>query len=245
MPRPHPQPGIGAGIEHGAPHKAAGLRPRSVRTAAGLVLGALAAAGVSVAAAATIAVKVLTADGKALPDTIVMLHALDAPSRPSPPVAAVMDQINLAFAPDLLVIPVGSTVSFPNTDTTSHQIYSFSPTHRFQLPLYRGKPYPPEHFDKAGLVTLGCNIHDNMVAYILVTDAPLFGRTDATGTWAASALARGRYRVELWHPRLREDAAALAREVSIGDERAELSIRLAKSLRPPPLAGRPHSWDAY
>ena len=105
-----------------------------------------------------------------------------------------MDQVDRAFAPDLLVIPVGSTVEFPNSDSVSHQIYSFSPAKRFQLPLYRGKPYPPVHFDQAGVVTLGCNIHDEMLAYVLVTDAPYFGRTEAGGTWSVE-VPRGHYRV--------------------------------------------------
>ncbi len=100
-----------------------------------------------------------------------------------------VDQVDRAFAPDLLVIPLGSTVEFPNSDSVSHQIYSFSPAKRFQLPLYRGKPYPPVHFDQAGVVTLGCNIHDDMLAYLVVTDAPWFGRTDAAGAWSTSCRA--------------------------------------------------------
>ena len=76
--------------------------------------------------------------------------------KPAAPVSAIMDQVNRTFVPDLLVIPTGSNIEFPNSDSVSHQIYSFSPAHKFQLPLYRGKPYPPEHFDqifsKRGLV---------------------------------------------------------------------------------------------
>ena len=68
-------------------------------------------------------------------------------------------------------------VQFPNSDVISHQVYSFSSARQFQLPLYRGKPYPPVVFDAARVVTLGCNIHDNMLAYIVVTGAPFFGRT--------------------------------------------------------------------
>ena len=120
---------------------------------------------------------------------------LNGNGRSSTPVNAVMDQINRTFVPDLLVIPVGSTVAFPNSDSVSHQIYSFSPAHKFQLPLYRGKPYPPVIFDQAGIVTLGCNIHDSMLAYVLVTDAPYFGRADATGSWSVD-LPRGTYRVD-------------------------------------------------
>jgi hypothetical protein len=154
-----------------------------------------------------------------------------------------MDQVNRAFEPDLLVVPVGSTVEFPNSDSVSLQIYSFSPAKRFQLPLYRGKPYPPVHFEQAGVVTLGCNIHDEMLAYLLVTDAPYFGRTNHSGSWSAE-VPRGRYHVAVWHPRLRDSAADLERELTVGDtDRAALTLRLAKPLEPAPITGRPHSWD--
>ena len=156
-----------------------------------------------------------------------------------------MSQVNLSFSPDLLVIPVGSSVDFPNNDTVSHQIYSFSDAKRFQLPLYRGKPYPPVLFDKAGVVSLGCNIHDAMLAYIVVTDAPYFGRSDAAGVWNAEVSA-GKYRIVVWHPLLRDLPADLEREVVVDEGgHAELTLKLKKSLRPAPIQDRPHSWDAY
>lgn len=195
------------------------------------------------AAAATLVINVRNADGHALAGAVVTVRPLDAPAHKVTPVRAVMDQMNRAFVPDLLVVPVGSTVEFPNSDAVSHQIYSFSPAKRFQLPLYRGKPYPPVHFDQAGVVTLGCNIHDEMLAYLVVTDAPWFGRTDSQGSWSAE-LPRGRYRVAVWHPRLREGDADLERELTVGEgDRADLTLRLSKPLQPAPLADRPHSWD--
>ncbi len=207
---------------------------------------ALAVAGrIDGAAAATLSVTVLQQNGKALPGAVVTVHSLDDVAKPSSPIRAVMDQVNQAFTPDLLVIPVGSTVSFPNSDTTSHEVYSFSPAHRFQLPLYRGKPYPPEHFDKVGLVTLGCNIHDFMLAYILVTDAQFYGRTDARGAWSATEVPHGRYRIEIWHPRL-ADGANPALEVAVSDqEPAEVSIHLGHPLRPASIGERLPSWDSY
>ena len=193
--------------------------------------------------AATLVITVLTSDGRTLAGAVVTAHPLDAAARKPQPVRAVMDQINRAFTPDLLVIPVGSTVTFPNTDSVSHQIYSFSAAKRFQLPLYRGTPYPPVHFDQAGVVTLGCNIHDEMVGYLVVTDAPYYGRTDAKGTWS-SDVAHGRYTIAIWHPRMRDEAADLERELTVGEtDHAELTLRLTKSLTPAPLADRPHSWD--
>ena len=93
------------------------------------------------------------------------------------------------------------------------------------------------------MVTLGCNIHDEMLAFLLVTDAPYFGRTNQAGGWSAD-VPRGRYRVAIWHPRLRDSEADLQRELTVGDtDRADLTLRLAKALEPAPITGRPHSWD--
>lgn len=222
-------------------------RPHSERSAfrarAGLAALLCALAAAPPARAALLVITVQTSDGRPLAGVVVAAQSLDAPGRKPQPAKAVMDQVNRAFAPDLLVIPVGSTVTFPNSDLVSHQIYSFSQAKRFQLPLYRGTPYPPVHFDQAGVITLGCNIHDEMLGYIVVTDAPYYGRTDAKGAWS-NDLARGRYRITIWHPRMRDAAADLERELTVGEaDHAELTLRLTKSLTPAPLAERPHSWD--
>jgi plastocyanin len=193
--------------------------------------------------AASVSITVQSSDGHPVPGAVITLRSLAADARPSPPIRAVMDQINRAFEPDLLVIPVGSTVEFPNSDSVSHQIYSFSPAKRFQLPLYRGNPNPPQHFDQAGIVTLGCNIHDEMVGYLVVTDAQYFGRADGAGSWTAE-IPRGKYRVSVWHPRMNDDANELDRELMVGQgDRTTLVLHLAKPLRPAPLGTHPHSWD--
>jgi plastocyanin len=200
----------------------------------------------SAASAAELQVRVTQLNGKPLPGAAVTVHALGPAPPPAAPLQAVMDQLNLAFTPDVLVIPVGSTVSFPNTDKTGHEVYSFSSAHPFKLGLYRGKPYPPERFDRPGLVTLGCNIHDAMLAYILVTDAPYYGRTGVDGSWSQPDIARGRYRVEVWSPRLAETGQTLQRELAVEvGEHAVVEIRTGHGLRPAELSQRPHSWDAY
>ena len=222
-------------------------RRRAGREALAPSLGIFLALGAApgLATSATLSITLLQQNGKPLPQAVVTVHSLDGAAKASPPIHAVMDQVNQAFTPDLLVIPVHSTVSFPNSDTTSHEVYSFSPAHPFQLPLYRGKPYPPEHFDKVGLVTLGCNIHDFMLAYIVVTDASFYGEADARGNWSLSALPAGRYRIEIWHPRL-TGAEHPTREVTVGEaDRAAISIRLEKGLRPAPLEERLPTWDEY
>jgi plastocyanin len=222
-------------------------RPRRIWCAKRGVTGALALlatlTGAEPLPAATLVIHVQTPDGHALAGAVVTARPLDAPARRAAPVHAMMDQVNRAFAPDLLVVPVGSTVAFPNSDSVSHQIYSFSAAKRFQLPLYRGKPYPPVQFDQTGVIILGCNIHDDMLAYLLVTDAAYFGRTDAQGAWSAD-VPRGRYQVSIWHPRLRESQADLERELTVGDaDLADLQLHLQKSLQPAPITDRPHSWD--
>jgi plastocyanin len=218
-------------------------RRRSAAAAARPLLALVAVLTAPGASAATLVVNVQTPDARALPGAVVTVRPLDAPGRHAAPVHVVMDQLNRSFAPDLLVIPVGSTVEFPNSDSISHQIYSFSPAKRFQLPLYRGKPYPPVHFDQPGVVTLGCNIHDQMLAYLLVTEAPWYGRTSDGGTFSAE-VPRGRYRVTLWHPRLRDNETELTRELTVADsDRAELTLRLSRPLQAAPLGDRPHSWD--
>ena len=212
--------------------------------ALGVLLGAFWQLG-EPADAAPVRVVVHDPSGHAVPQAVVMLHALGRPPHPAAPVRALMDQMHRAFVPDVLVIPVGSTVTFPNTDTTRHEVYSFSSAHRFQLPLYRGKPYPPEHFDRVGVVTLGCNIHDDMLAYIVVTDAELFGSTDATGVWSSLEVPPGRYRVELWHPRLADPQQRPERELRVDQGTTSMTFVLPSALRPAALSGRPHSWDAY
>lgn len=190
--------------------------------------------------AASFVVAVQTSNGRPLAGAVVTVHSLTGNDHPGAPVNAVMDQVNRTFVPDLLIIPVGSTIAFPNSDSVSHQIYSFSPARRLQLPLYRGKPYLPVNFEQAGLVTLGCNIHDSMLAYVLVTDAPYFGRTDAAGSWSVD-LTRGTYRVTVWMPRMQESSEST---VTVEGDRSDLTVRLTKALKPAPLEGR-HSWDAY
>jgi plastocyanin len=196
--------------------------------------------------AAPLTVTVLLPDGRPLTGVVVTASPTTAPAHAATPVQAIMDQVDKAFVPDLLVIPSGSTVGFPNSDSISHQIYSFSPAKRFQLPLYRGKPYPPVVFDQPGVVTLGCNIHDSMLAYVVVTDAPFFGRTNTRGSWT-SEVAQGRYQVTIWHPRLRDsDPRVLQGEVSVTEPNgATLTLHLAKPLKPAPLEGPPRSWDVY
>lgn len=221
-------------------------RPRAASPAA-IAAAALLCALLRVVpvSAASLVITAQLPDGRPLADAVVTVQPVGRKLPPPAPVKAVMDQINRMFFPEVIVIPVGSTVSFPNSDSVSHQIYSFSPAKRFQLSLYRGKPYPPQLFDRTGVVILGCNIHDWMIGYIDVTDAPFYGTTNAQGTWSAE-LPGGRYEITVWHPRMREPTPGLVRDLSVdAKDRATLTLQLTKPLRPAPMEGQSPGSDSY
>jgi hypothetical protein len=110
-----------------------------------------------------------------------------------------IDQVNREFVPPDTVVQAGTPVEFPNSDNIRHSVYSFSPAKVFTLKLYAGKPSNPVVFDKPGIVVLGCNIHDSMVAWVLVVDTPYFARTDSSGVATLTGLAPGEYQLRAWH----------------------------------------------
>ena len=150
------------------------------------------------------------------------------------PIEAVMDQVASQFEPRVLVVPKGSRVRFPNSDRIRHQVYSFSPAKRFELPLYTGTPPNPVVFENTGVVTLGCNIHDWMKGYIVVVDTPHVGLSAADGSVTLDA-PPGEYLLTAWHERLPAPDAAPKRPVSLPmAEGTTLELPLAP---PPPPRG--------
>jgi plastocyanin len=109
-------------------------------------------------------------------------------------------QKNLTFVPSLLPVQVGTKIEFPNLDDTYHSIFSYSPAKRFDLGRYRPeeRPIPSEIFDKPGLVTLRCDIHEHMRGLILVLDTPHFVVSDAEGHYRLRGLPSGRYLLKAW-----------------------------------------------
>jgi len=109
-------------------------------------------------------------------------------------------QKDLTFLPALLPIEVGTRVTFPNLDDTYHNIFSYSPTKRFDLGRYRPeeRPIPSVVFDKPGLVTLRCDIHEHMRGLILVLKTPYFVMTDTAGRFRLENLPSGHYTLKAW-----------------------------------------------
>jgi plastocyanin len=108
-------------------------------------------------------------------------------------------QKNIAFAPDLLPILVGSAVEFPNMDETYHNVFSYSKTKRFDLGRYRKDEKPTVVvFDKPGAVTIHCEIHERMRGTILVLETPHFQKTDTAGHYRLENLPAGSYVLKAW-----------------------------------------------
>lgn len=201
--------------------------------ASGVTVCTLLVLGLTQAMAAELSVSVQDRSAHGLAG-IVVLAEPDQPTHDRSAVRrVVMDQIHMQFVPNVLVIQTGSAVDFPNSDQIRHQVYSFSRAKTFELSLYAGHKYPPVVFDRAGLVVVGCNIHDNMIGYIYVTDSPFFGRTDVSGRLLLHGLPAGGYTLTIWHPGMREPPGdALRRHITLAaDEHSNQSFTLTRPLR--------------
>lgn len=148
--------------------------------------------------AADVSMKIVDQEGKPVEDAVVWVPGIGKPV----PTSVVICQKQRQFSPMVSVIPVGSTVRFPNRDTVQHHIYSLSPTKIFDIPLYIGEAPNPVKFDQPGVVTLGCNIHDWMSAYVVVLNTTAFAHTTADGMAILKGISSGAL-MQVWHPRLR------------------------------------------
>ena len=146
-------------------------------------------------------------NNKPISNVIVEFHLLEPVSRDNDKLA-IMDQIEEQFAPHILAIEKGTLVNFPNSDNIKHHIYSFSQAKSFEQGLYEGKQAAPVKFDSAGIVDLGCNIHDWMLGYIYVADSHHFAKTDINGHVSLS-IDNAIKSITVWHPRMQEKTKRL------------------------------------
>jgi len=182
-------------------------------------------------AAAPLTVRVTDPAGRPVRDAVVTLYPSGAAARPARGGGRyIVSQKNLQFHPFLSIVPVGSDVSFPNLDNTKHHVYSFSPAKRFELKLFAKDQSRTVHLDKAGVIALGCNIHDQMSAFIVVTDSAWTARTNAQGVASFGDAPSAPGRVTLWHPYLRAPGGSLQQAISAGQRSLGFTVRL----RPPP-----------
>ena len=188
-------------------------------------------------------VVVIDRDGQPVADVAVYATRTDGRKQiDSRAASAVMDQVDKQFVPHLLVAQTGTSVEFPNSDTVAHHVYSFSHRNKFMLPMYKGTAHPPVTFEYSGIVTLGCNIHDHMLGYILVIDSTIFTKTDSNGRASLSLDKPEDYEIKIWSPRIRDGVELLTRTV-VSSEPA-VSFLLAKKLNPP-HGEQSVSWQEY
>jgi plastocyanin len=202
----------------------------------GLVVGCA-----GLAHSAELRVTVKDHKGKNIEDAVVLAVAADPRNtQHSRPPQDAVDQVDKQFVPYVKPVFVGSTVRFPNSDNIRHQVYSFSPAKKFELPLYAGTNATPVFFDKPGVVVLGCNIHDWMIGYIYVSETPFFAKTGPLGTASIPDMPPGEYSVRIWHPSMDRSEETTSRQIAVAAEpvvSAEWQIGLKPTIRVPRVSG--------
>jgi len=196
-----------------------------MRLLAGLMV--LLAAGVS-AGRVTGRIAILEKDNKPSPDLGDAVLYLESPASPSPATAAKPVTIEIAitdktYAPHVVVVPVGSTVRFPNHDPFNHNVFSVSEPNTFDLGLYGRGEVKSQTFEHPGLVRVYCNVHPRMVAYVFVMENRYYAQPGSDGSFAIDNVPAGRYRLHVWHERIPSE---VVKDVSAGGAEPELQVAL-------------------
>ncbi|ONN65924.1 methylamine utilization protein [Herbaspirillum sp. VT-16-41] len=207
------------------------MQNKNMRRRAGQLVKVMAciwAAATACAAQAAVSVQVLDSAGQVVPNAVVYAEPAGGAAAPAkPPRQVEIEQKNKTFIPLVTVVQTGTSILFPNHDNIRHHVYSFSPAKTFELKLYSGVPGSPVVFDKAGTVVLGCNIHDEMVAYVQVVNTPYFGVTDRSGTVRLEGLGNGRYTLKAWYFTMGPNQAAVQQALEVqGDGKAAIKLNV-------------------
>jgi len=214
---------------------------RTKRVALFLLVGLLAAPlCVSAAAGAEIRGRVVGQNGEGIAQAVVFVQTPPAgKALPAGTRAAVMDQVHKQFVPPLLPVVVGTEVHFPNHDQIHHHVYSFSRTKSFEIPLYKGEEAPPVLFEKAGVVKVGCNIHDWMSGVILILPTPYYVTTDDAGGFVLRDLPPGTYSLACWHELSQTKVEDTVQTVQVGGDTPEVTftLSLTSARAHPPVYG--------
>jgi plastocyanin len=133
-----------------------------------------------------------------------------------------LDQRKQMFEPYVLAIGTGTTVDFPNNDSTYHNVFSLSKAARFDLGRYSRGKSKSVRFDRAGVVRVFCDIHSHMSAFILVFAHRYFTATDANGNYRLEGVPPGTYMVAVWNDGEERDT----RPVTIPPEGGQVQLDL-------------------
>jgi plastocyanin len=188
--------------------------------------------------AADLTVHVVDAHGVVVADAVVTVlpHAGNTLSAAAPPPSAtkIIDQKGEAFIPYVEIFRPGDHVIFHNSDHTRHHVYSFAPARQFEFVLTPGESSNPLRLDQAGVVAVGCNIHDQMITYFFVSDAPWLERTGTDGRASIGPMPPGEFDVHVWHPQLRPGQPAPLEVVKIDAPGDAKDLNFKLSLLPDP-----------
>jgi plastocyanin len=195
----------------------------------------------SVASAGSLAVTARDQDSAPIAELVVWLTPVDGKLPPLPAAGslqAVVEQKDEEFNPYIIAVRTGTEVRFPNLDDVQHHVYSLSRPAKFDIPLHGGNITESIVLDHAGLVPVGCNIHDWMLSYVVVIDSPWFAQTTAAGMVTLADLPPGDYQLEAWNPRLRQTHQQ-AITLSDGPNSVALELRLRpdRRIRRAPTSG--------
>jgi hemoglobin len=162
---------------------------------------------------------------------VVALEPASGKWKKRTPKQRTMEQRNREFAPRMLAISAGSTVSFPNFDPVFHNVYSTSHARAFDLGIYKNGESRDVTFAKEGLILLGCNLHANMSAHLVVVAAPHYVVTDASGGFKFRSLPPGKYKLKAWA----EDTAepiTQSIEIKAGENSVNVTVPRGSSVKP-------------
>ncbi len=144
----------------------------------------------------------------------------------------ILVQENETFNPTLLPVVAGQTVAFPNRDDIYHNVFSVSQIKSFDLGQYRSTDPPKEvNFDKVGLVPVFCNIHPQMISFVLVLENKAFAETGKDGVFTIPDIPPGRYMINAWKPKTRRESSEV--EVLSGKETV-INFELKETEKIPP-----------
>lgn len=177
------------------------------------------------ASAVIFTVQVTDQNGAPVPNAVVMLDGAEGAPLGAEQIVwdDEMTQKDIRFAPQVLVVPVGSAVVFPNQDRVRHHVYSFSRGNKFELKLYGREEHRSYTFTKKGIVAVGCNIHDGMVGYIRVVDTPFAKVTDENGEVVFDAPDSGAVKLSGWHPKSKQKSDVVV-SAELADAAASVTI---------------------
>ncbi len=159
-----------------------------------------------------------------------MLPAVAGGPKPAASAKLELAQKSKQFVPFVLVVPAGATVTFPNFDRFRHHVYSFSKGNKFELELFGREEKRVVTFNAVGIAAIGCNIHDQMVAFIRVVDTPWAEKTAADGTATLKSIPGGKVRLSVWHPYAKAKDQTVAQDITPD---ASGTVTIVLDLAPP------------